>query len=179
MVDTDAGRREVIVNGGPEDSTVSAIVNMGAANPGPQLTEVPTVLDEIECTRFMTIDIGNPHLVVEVEDLEKIDLDLVGRRLHDLFLPDGCNVHIVTITDSDILQMRSWERGVGITKACGTGACSAAYAAHIWGETGEKVQVQMSGGVATVTIGSSLMLTGPSTYMGSFRSLDGKGFEIG
>ncbi|MCD7975766.1 MAG: diaminopimelate epimerase [Tannerellaceae bacterium] len=93
------------------------------------------------------ISMGNPHLVIFVDDVEKIELDKVGPLLehHSLF-PNRTNVEFVQILEEDILRMRVWERGSGITQACGTGACATAIAAIIRGKSSRKVKIIMDGG---------------------------------
>jgi diaminopimelate epimerase len=66
-----------------------------------------------------------------------------------------------------------WERGAGITRACGTGACAAALAAHEWGLVGERVTVEMAGGSAEVSLGDHVVLTGPAEFIATIEVDDG------
>jgi len=93
------------------------------------------------------ISMGNPHLVIFVNDIERIDLPTIGPLLenHPLF-PGRINVEFAQKLDNNKVRMRVWERGSGITMACGTGACATAAAGSIIGETGRDVEIIMDGG---------------------------------
>lgn len=97
------------------------------------------------------VSMGNPHLVIFVRSLDEIDLAAVGPLLerHPLF-PDRTNVEFVEILSPHELRMRVWERGSGITQACGTGASASAVAAVANGKTGRIVKVNMDGGTLAV-----------------------------
>ncbi len=97
------------------------------------------------------VSMGNPHLVIFVDNLDEVDLPKVGPLLenHPLF-PQRTNVEFVQKISSDELTMRVWERGSGITMACGTGACASAVAAIAKGKTGRKVKVNMDGGPLSI-----------------------------
>lgn len=99
-----------------------------------------------------TVSMGNPHLVIFVDDIDGIDLASSGPLLenHPFFQPDRTNVEFVQILDSSHIRMRVWERGSGITQACGTGACAAAVASFLQGKTGRDTQVIMDGGALTI-----------------------------
>ena len=90
---------------------------------------------------------GNPHVVIFVDDIKEVDLPAVGPKLenHPLF-PERTNVEFVEILPDQSLRMRVWERGSGITMACGTGACATAVAAVLNHKTGRKSWVRMDGG---------------------------------
>ena len=91
---------------------------------------------------------GNPHAVFFVEDAEAVDLASLGPQLeHDPLLPERANISVVSVTGPDRLRQRVWERGAGITLACGSGACAGAVAAARRGLTGRKVETTMDGGV--------------------------------
>jgi diaminopimelate epimerase len=93
------------------------------------------------------VSMGNPHCVIFVPDAEKIPVAALGPRIetHPLF-PKKVNAEFVSLISPDRLRMRVWERGVGITLACGTGACAAAVTAARLGKTGRKVEVVLDGG---------------------------------
>ena len=97
------------------------------------------------------ISMGNPHLVIFTDDINTIDLPTQGPLLehHPLF-PDRINVEFAQIMSKDVIRMRVWERGSGITMACGTGACATAVAAFMTGRCGNKSQVIMDGGSLTI-----------------------------
>jgi diaminopimelate epimerase len=92
-------------------------------------------------------NIGNPHATFFVADAEAIDLARLGPELerHRLF-PERANIGVAQLLAPDLLRLRVWERGVGITRACGTGACAAAAAANRRGLTGRSVTVRLDGG---------------------------------
>lgn len=113
------------------------------------------------------VSMGNPHLVTFVEDITQVDLPTVGPQLENYRLfPNRTNVEFAQITGKDKIRMRVWERGSGITQACGTGACATAVAAFINGLAGRKSDVDMDGGTVTVEWEEStghILMTGPAT----------------
>lgn len=93
------------------------------------------------------VNMGNPHIVFFVEDVGAIDLETVGSVIEtDSLFPERINVEVVQVLSENRLRMRVWERGAGITRACGTGACAAAVAANRRGLAGRKVTVALDGG---------------------------------
>lgn len=104
---------------------------------------------EIDGTRYIgtTVSMGNPHLVIFVNDITKIDLPTIGPKLenHPLF-PGRINVEFAQVLGDGKIRMRVWERGSGITQACGTGACATAVAASLTGRSGRKSIIIMDGG---------------------------------
>ena len=113
------------------------------------------------------VSMGNPHLVTFVEDITQIHLPEIGPELekHPLF-PDRTNVEFAQVTGKDTIRMRVWERGSGITQACGTGACATAVAAFINGLAGRKSEIIMDGGTVTIEWEESsghILMTGPAT----------------
>lgn len=112
------------------------------------------------------VSMGNPHLVTFVDDIRSIDLPEIGPKLekHPLF-PDRMNVEFAQITGENKIRMRVWERGSGITQACGTGACATAVAAHLTGRTGRTVDIVMDGGTLTIKWDEAtdhVYMTGPA-----------------
>ncbi|WP_193367035.1 diaminopimelate epimerase [Pelagibius marinus] len=97
------------------------------------------------------VNMGNPHAVFFVEDVEKLPLAELGPALehHPLF-PERANIGAAEVIGENRLRLRVWERGVGETRACGTGACAAAVAAARRGLTGRKVEVVLTGGPLSV-----------------------------
>ena len=97
------------------------------------------------------VSMGNPHLVIFVEDITNINLPVIGPLLecHPLF-PNRTNVEFVQVLSTNKVRMRVWERGSGITQACGTGACATAVAGVVRGKTGRKTKVVMDGGPLTI-----------------------------
>ena len=99
----------------------------------------------------VAVGMGNPHCVFFVPDAEAVDLPTLGARFeHDPLYPRRTNVEFAALTGPDHLRMRVWERGAGITLACGSGACATAVAAHLRGLTGRRVTLQLDGGVLEV-----------------------------
>jgi diaminopimelate epimerase len=113
------------------------------------------------------VSVGNPHCVLFVDDVENVPVAELGPVIerHPLF-PSRTNVEFVAAVTPARLRMRVWERGVGITRACGTGACASAVAAHRRGFAGRKVDVQLDGGTLAIEWRESdnhILMTGPST----------------
>ena len=116
------------------------------------------------------VSVGNPHAVTFVEDIEAVDLEKIGPKVekHGYF-PDGVNAEFVQVIDEHTLRMRVWERGSGITMACGTGATASAAAAVKAGYCAANIPitVRLDGGELQIVIkddGSALM-TGPATMV--------------
>lgn len=99
----------------------------------------------------VAVNVGNPHAVFFVEDTAKVALETVGPKIerHPLF-PEKVNVEVAQVLSPTQIRMRVWERGVGITQACGTGACAVAVAGVRRGLTGRKVTVVLDGGTLDI-----------------------------
>ena len=97
--------------------------------------------------KMTCVSMGNPHCVIFVKDIEKVDLEKIGPKFetHKIF-PRKTNTEFVQVLGKDRLRMRVWERGSGITLACGTGACATAIAANLNGLAGKKSTVILDGG---------------------------------
>ena len=113
------------------------------------------------------VSMGNPHLVIFVDDVSKIDLTYEGGKLerHPYF-PNRTNVHFTQIiSESEITQV-TWERGAGATLACGTGACAGAVASFLNGKTGRNVKVNLPGGSLEIAYEESgtVIMTGEAKY---------------
>ncbi len=129
-------------------------------------TPMPIGWDELESPA--AINVGNPHVVFFVADCGKIDLEQLGPQIeHDPVFPQRVNVNVATITGDSAIRLRVWERGVGITRACGTGACATAVAAIRGGLVRSPVTVSLDGGDLTIawSQGSRIEMTGPATYV--------------
>lgn len=111
------------------------------------------------------VSMGNPHAVIFSEDVEGVDLVHVGRTLetHAAF-PNRANVEFVQVLDDQTVRMRVWERGAGITPACGSGACAAAVAAALTEKTGRRVTVRLDGGDLDIhwRADDHVIMTGPA-----------------
>jgi len=112
----------------------------------------------------VAVGMGNPHCVFFVDDAEDIELATFGPQLehHPLF-PERTNVEVATVVAGDRIRVRVWERGTGITLACGSGACATLVAAHRRGLTGRTAELIMDGGSLTVEWreDNHVLLTGP------------------
>lgn len=114
------------------------------------------------------VSMGNPHMVFFVADVEALPIDEVGPPLefHPLY-PERANVGFAEIKSKDRMRLRVWERGAGLTKACGTGACAAVVAAARRGLTGRKAVVEMDGGELFIEWRESdnhVLMTGPVAF---------------
>jgi diaminopimelate epimerase len=115
------------------------------------------------------VSMGNPHCVLfldDADDLGAMDVPAIGRTIEHLDLfPNRTNVEFVTLRDASTLRIRIWERGVGETLACGTGACAALVAAAVDGLTGRSARVEVPGGVLEIEWRDDdrVLLTGPAT----------------
>ena len=114
------------------------------------------------------VSMGNPHYVIFVDDLDSVDVAAEGAVLerHQRF-PERCNIEFAQVTP-DGIRMRVWERGSGITMACGTGACATAVAAAVTGRSGRQSRVMMDGGTLEIEWRASdnhVYLSGPATFV--------------
>lgn len=111
----------------------------------------------------VALGMGNPHCVRFVPDAEAVDLGAVGAgHEHDPLFPQRTNVEFASLVGPDHLRLRVWERGTGITLACGSGACATAVAAHLRGLTGRHVVLEADGGTLEVDWREDgVWLTGP------------------
>ena len=115
----------------------------------------------------VAVGMGNPHCVFFVPDAAAVDLPALGPGLehHPLF-PARTNVEFASLTGPDHLRMRVWERGAGITLACGSGTCATVVAAHLRGLTGRRVVVEVDGGTLEVDWrADGVWLTGPVVHV--------------
>jgi diaminopimelate epimerase len=113
------------------------------------------------------VSMGNPHAVVYVEDVANFPVETLGPVLeHHPSFPRRVNAHFVEVLGPNEVQMRTWERGSGITLACGTGACAVCVAGVLTGRTGRKVLAHLPGGDLELEWpgdGQSVFMTGPAT----------------
>jgi diaminopimelate epimerase len=110
------------------------------------------------------VNVGNPHAVFWVEDVQAFDLGRIGPMLenHQLF-PEGANISLAHVTARDAITVRTWERGAGLTKACGSAACAAAVCAARKGLTGRRVTATLPGGQLVIEwrADNHILMTGP------------------
>ncbi len=112
------------------------------------------------------VSMGNPHFVIFVDDAETFDVAGIGPTLEfSPAFPERCNIEFATVRPDGSIRMRVWERGSGITMACGTGACATAVAAALTGRSGRSSVIAMDGGDLSIeweeTTGH-VMMTGPA-----------------
>jgi diaminopimelate epimerase len=173
-VETLAGiiKPQVIVK---DDQVESVRVDMGYYSLKPK--DVPLIEDakeeavdlDIEVDgqgfKFTGVSMGNPHCVIFVDDVESFPVEQLGPKIEKHpFFPKKTNVEFVQVKGRDFLKMRVWERGAGLTMACGTGACASAVAAYKKGLTGPKVTVNLPGGDLYIEVEESgrVYMTGPA-----------------
>jgi len=128
-----------------EDKVVSQVtVDMGM----PEIGELDLgLLASGEVYTGTVISMGNPHFVIFVNEIEKVDLKAIGPVLEQhAFFSDRTNVEFAEVVAPNEIRMRVWERGSGITQACGTGACATVVAGVLTGKTGRETHIIMDGG---------------------------------
>ena len=146
-----------------------AAIGLGHAGEDAEKTQrADAMLAELAPERLRAgwVSVGNPHLVALVEDtgiLEALALEPVGAALQARFEP--VNLEAVTVLDRAHVRMRVFERGVGVTSACGSGAAAVAWRLHGWGLVDEVIEVEMPGGVAEVDVTSGVELRVPVIYV--------------
>ncbi|MBO4339694.1 MAG: diaminopimelate epimerase [Clostridia bacterium] len=116
---------------------------------------------------FVPVSVGNPHAVFFTDSIKEIELEKIGPKIeHNRLFPDGVNAEFVQVLSPDKIQMRVWERGSGITLACGTGSCASVAACVKKGfcKAGEPVTVILDGGELKITVSDdfSVKMTGPA-----------------
>ena len=171
---TDGGVRDLVVHDDADHRFASVRVTMGLLSDGPTIPA--SVAERLAAHRIATADLGNPHIVVLVDDLATVDLVGTGSWVESQF-DAGINVEFIAIGDEpDTLDLLVWERGAGVTEACGTGATAAAVLAHRWGLVGREVRVDMPGGSADVVVPTDAtgepVLIGPSQHVATIEFAD-------
>jgi diaminopimelate epimerase len=151
------------------DGTVT--VDMGEARLGWDEIPLARAMDTLTVmagvaplTEATCVNVGNPHAVYFVDDVESVPMAEIGPRIeHDPLFPQRINVEAVQILSPTKMRMRVWERGVGITRACGTGACASLVAAVRRGLSERKAGVILDGGTLTIewTGDGRVLMTGP------------------
>lgn len=115
----------------------------------------------------MAVNVGNPHVIFFVDDCDAVDLQRLGPLIeHDPAFPERINVNVASVRNGDV-KLRVWERGVGLTRACGTGACATGVAAIVQGKTNSPVKVNLPGGTLTIAWkpGQPVIMSGSATYV--------------
>ena len=181
-IETDAGIRELRLS--VEDGRVNRVrVNMGRPSLDPR--DLPSTIEadsiiarpmDIGGRRYEVtcVSLGNPHAVVFVEDLEAVDLAVVGPQFeHAPEFPQRINAHFVRVDSPQQVSVRSWERGSGATRACGTGASAVCVAGAVTGRTRRAITARLPGGNLELEWADDdhLYLTGPAeeVFSGELR----------
>lgn len=173
VVDTGGGRRTVDLQLDANGAVTDATCDMGAVTFTPSeiptaadpATDIPVDLDGVAVAADAA-GMGNPHLVVFVDDPGLVDVARHGSRLErDDRFPNRINVEFVHVEDRTHLRMRVWERGVGETQSCGTGACAVAAVARRRDLIDSSVLVAVPGGVLRIEVGETIRLGGPVAHV--------------
>ncbi|MEM2953487.1 MAG: diaminopimelate epimerase [Candidatus Bathyarchaeia archaeon] len=133
----------------------------------PMLGEGKCINEELnvdgEIFKVTCLSMGNPHCVIFVDDLASVPLEKVGPKIehHEKF-PKRVNVEFVQVLSPKEIRVRVWERGVGETTACGTGACASVTAGYILGKTGKRVKVNLLGGSLEIHYNGRIFMEGPA-----------------
>jgi diaminopimelate epimerase len=173
VVDTGAGRRFVTLERASTGEVIGADVDMGGITFDPARIGLDAAAPfDLEATfhgvtyQGDAAGMGNPHFVLFVDDPDAARVVQHGARLErDERFPRRTNVEFVVVEARDRLRMRVWERGVGETLSCGTGACAAAAVAHRRGLVDSVVTVAVPGGELRVQLGETIVLGGPVAHV--------------
>jgi len=136
-------------------------------------THLPVGWDELGDPA--AVNVGNPHVIFFVDNCDGVDLERLGPQIeHDPIFPDRVNVNVATVEAPDRIRLRVWERGAGLTRACGTGACATAVAAIRSGRVESPVTVALPGGELLIdwTPGGTISMSGPATHVFTGESED-------
>ena len=111
-----------------------------------------------------TVNVGNPHIIFFVNELDNFDIKKIGPGIENhSFFPEKCNVTIAQVIKKDLIKVKVWERGAGLTKACGTAACATAFAGKLNNLTENKTDIEFSTGKLSILIDekNSIHMKGP------------------
>lgn len=125
----------------------------------------------------VAVNVGNPHAVFFVADCDAVDIAAIGPEIeHDPLFPERVNVNVATVDARDAIRLHVWERGVGLTRACGTGACATAVAAMRRSLCDREATVTLPGGTLRIAWGDDdrIRMTGPASesFRGTFDTDD-------
>ena len=118
------------------------------------------------------VNVGNPHIVFFINNIEDFNLEKIGPEIeNDKLFPKKCNVTLAKIIDENHIKVKVWERGAGLTKACGTAACATAYAAKINGKVNNKTQIEFELGKLSIYIDESenISMSGPVSSINQIK----------
>ncbi len=182
MIQTDSGllSTQIISDDG---SLMMVNVDLGLVHVGDSLNSADFNLTDFkepgslfvnnQLFQFIPVSIGNPHAVIFVDDVDTIDLTLLGPQIeHHSFFPNRVNVEFIQVLSHSELKMRVWERGVGETNACGTGACASVVAGFIANRCSSKATVNLIGGQLKIEFNSrssTIQMLGPAQHVFSSK----------
>ena len=110
------------------------------------------------------INVGNPHVIFFVDEIKNFDISKIGPQIenHKMF-PDKCNVTIAKVINKNLIKVKVWERGAGLTKACGTAACATAFASKLNSSTDNNIDIEFEAGRLSILIdeNNSIHMKGP------------------
>ena len=120
--------------------------------------------DNKEYSGGTAVNVGNPHIVFFVNQVDNFDIRKIGPNIenHKIF-PEKCNVTIAQVINNNLIKVKVWERGAGLTKACGTAACATAFAGKLNNLTNNKTEIEFENGKLSISIDekNSIHMTGP------------------
>ena len=120
--------------------------------------------DNKEHSGGTAVNVGNPHIIFFVNKIDNFDIKKIGPNIenHKIF-PERCNVTIAQVVDENLIKVKVWERGAGLTKACGTAACATAFAGKLNNLTNNKTDIEFENGKLTISIDekNSIHMKGP------------------
>ncbi len=161
------------IEGVPDD--VGATVDLGRPRFAPEEIPVLYPMDTNalpvgweELSEPFAVNVGNPHLVFFVPDAAAVDLARLGPTIErDPLFPEGVNVNVASVADDGAVRLRTWERGAGLTPACGTGASATAVAAIRRKLSRSPVLIEQAGGTLSVAWapGGTVRMTGPAVHV--------------
>jgi diaminopimelate epimerase len=170
VVETLSGLRAVRTVRGEPSSELVTRVDFGHAGDGPGILRTA---EAVPARHRISVDVGNPHVVLVTDTPGALAIADIGPQVESGY-PAGVNVHAAAVVDDDEIAVAVWERGVGVTQACGSGAVATTWALHQLGLVGSHVTVHMPGGSVEVVVGDdgSLSLIGPSVFVGTIEVAD-------
>mgnify|MGYP001156950804 FL=1 len=154
------------------------LVETNIGNPSMKWNEIPLIktmntkdlqisIKDIKGNNFVggiAINVGNPHIIFFVENNENFEIENIGPKIEQhQYFPEKCNVTIATIKNNNLINVKVWERGAGLTKACGTAACATAYAGFVTKKTSNNVDIKFTTGILSIRIdqNNSIFMKGP------------------
>jgi diaminopimelate epimerase len=165
------GSQAFTVNMGKPETLRSKIPVTGPGNESAVGVEIPLSGGAVTAT---CVSMGNPHCVIFVDDIDECLVESIGPRIetHEMF-PERTNVEFVHVASGGVLEARVWERGVGETMACGTGACAALVAASLNGLCSKRASVVMPGGRLELDwTEDGVLMTGPARHVFDGKTVD-------